>query len=57
MADRKKIEASDLIEIIYELYRKDIKAGKLREEVFKQPVGKSANQNSLTFHQAAFDYR
>ena len=57
MVDRKKIEVSTLIEIIYELYKKDLKTGKSREDVFKQTVGKSADQKSQTFHQAAFDYR
>jgi hypothetical protein len=57
MVDRKKIEVDALIEIVYDLYLKDLKAGKLKEEVLKQPVGKSADQKSLTFHQVAFDYR
>jgi hypothetical protein len=57
MVDRKKIEVDALIEIVYDLYVKDLKDGKLKEEVLKQPVGKSADQKSLTFQQVAFDYR
>jgi len=53
MIDQKDspIEISTLLEIIYELYREDIKGGKLREDLFKdckQVVEKSATK-SQTF--------
>jgi len=54
-----QIEVSTLLEIIYELYREDIKRGKIRDEIFKeckQAVGKSATE-SQTFHQTAFIYK
>ena len=54
-----KIQISPLFEMIYEVYRKDIKTDKLRDDIFKdyeQAVGKSATRGQ-TFHQTAFDYR
>lgn len=53
-----KIQISPLFEMIYQVYREDIKKGKLRIDTFKdkQAVGKSAT-NGQTFHQSAFDYK
>lgn len=46
MASRKEeIQINTLLEIIYELYREDVRKGKIRDEIFKghkQTVGKSA---------------
>jgi len=55
---KEEIQINTLLEIIYELYRKDIKKGKTRDEMFKgfeQAVGKSATK-AKTFQQSAFDY-
>ena len=53
-----KIQLSPLLEMIYEIFREDIKKGKLRIDAFKdmQAVGKSTTK-SQTFHQPAIDYR
>lgn len=58
MQDKEEINISTILEIIYELYKEDIKKGKLRIDIFKdkQSGGKSATQ-SQTFHQTAFDYK
>jgi len=49
MEDREKeIQINSLLEIIYELYREDVKRGKLRDDIFrdyKQVVGKSATKS------------
>ena len=53
-----KIDISTLQEIIYELYKEDVKRGKLRKDLFRdyeKSVGKSAPQ-SQTFHQTTFNY-
>jgi hypothetical protein len=49
----KHIKIKTLLEIIYELYREDVKHGKLRDEIFRdynKAVGKSAIK-SQTFQQ------
>ena len=53
-----KIQISSLLEMIYQIYRQDIKKGKLRIDTFNdmQAVGKSA-QKAKTFHQPAFMFR
>ena len=53
-----EIQISPLLEMIYEVYRKDIKMGKLRVDIFKdsQAVGKSAAKGQ-TFHQPVFSYK
>jgi len=53
-----QVSINTLIEIIYELYLKDLKNGKLNYELFdrnKQSVGKSSTE-SQTFHQTTFIY-
>jgi hypothetical protein len=50
-----KIQISPLLEMIYEIYRQDIRKGVLRDDIFKdyeQAVGKSATEGK-TFHQTA----
>jgi len=60
MEDREKeIQINSLLEIIYELYREDVKRGKLRDDIFrdyKQVVGKSATK-SQTFQQPEFSFK
>ena len=53
-----KIQISSLLEMIYQIYRQDIKKGKLRIDIFKnrQAVGKSAKK-AKTFHQPALMFR
>jgi len=53
-----KIQLSPLLEMIYEIFKEDIKKGKLRTDTFKgmQAVGKSAIK-AKTFHQPAIDFR
>jgi len=54
MLDKDKIQINILIEIVYELYKKDQQAGKLRDKLFTsdgQAVGKSAPK-SQTFQQS-----
>ena len=54
-----KIQISPLLDMIYEIYRQDIRKGILRDDIFKdyeQAVGKSATKGQ-TFHQTAFDYK
>jgi len=56
--EENKTEISILLEIIYEMYKEDIKRGKIRDEIFKeckQDVGKSATK-AKTFHQTVFKY-
>jgi hypothetical protein len=51
MKEEKNIEITPLLEIIYDLYKEDVKGGKLRKDLFKgcrQVVEKSAPQ-SQTF--------
>jgi len=54
MKDREKdIQINSLLEIMYELYKEDVKRGKLRDDIFRdynQAVGKSATK-SQTFQQ------
>jgi len=48
---KEEIKLNTLLEIIYEIYREDLKNGKIRSKTFKdckQAVGKSAYEN-LTF--------
>jgi len=48
-----EIQINPLLEIIYELYREDVKRGKLRDDIlrdYNQAVGKSATK-SQTFQQ------
>ena len=54
----KKIQLNPLFEMIYEIFKQDLKKGKLRTHTFKdmQAVGKSA-QKAKTFHQPAFMFR
>ena len=53
-----KIQISPLLEMIYQIYRQDIKKGKLRIDTFNdmQAVGKSAIK-AKTFHQPALMFR
>ena len=53
--EESKIEITPLLEIIYELYKEDIKGGKLKVDLYggdEQVVGKSA-AGRQTFHQPA----
>ena len=55
MADREeKIKIDPLLEMIYEIYKEDIRGGKLRAD--EQFVEKSASK-SQTFHQTALIFR
>lgn len=59
VSKEEEIKINTLLEIIYELYREDIRKGKIRDEIFKgykKVVGKSATE-SQTFHQTAFKYK
>jgi len=57
--EENKTEISTLLEIIYEMYKEDIKKGKLRDDTFKeyqQSVGKSARK-AKTFQQTEFIFK
>lgn len=60
MADREeKIKIDPLLDMIYEIYKEDIRGGKLRVDLFEscgQVVGKSATQ-SQTFQQPEFLFK
>lgn len=54
-----KIKVSPLLEIIYDLYREDIRGGKLRVDLFGdcgKVVGKSAT-HSQTFQQPELSFK